>query len=69
MLIAAGSAHTGWVMFALAVCLLVAVVTYHVSRAAPLAMAPGPAFLAAGAAGGLAVPIAFQILEKLHVLT
>ncbi|WP_327135868.1 hypothetical protein OG311_37820 (plasmid) [Streptomyces sp. NBC_01343] len=68
MFIAAGSADTAWVMFALVGCLLVAVVTYHVSRAAPVSMAPGPAFLTAGAAAGLAVPIAFQILEKLHLL-
>ncbi|MFJ3975937.1 hypothetical protein [Streptomyces sp. NPDC090021] len=68
MLIAAGSADTAWVLFALTACLLVAFVTYHVSRSAPVSMASGPAFLAAGAAGGLAVPIAFQILEKLHLL-
>ncbi|MFE6086034.1 hypothetical protein [Streptomyces virginiae] len=68
MLVAAGSADTAWVMFALTACLLVAFVTYHVSRAAPLGMAPGPAFLAAGTAGGLAVPIAFQIMEKLNLL-
>ncbi|QRV39074.1 hypothetical protein I6J42_33820 (plasmid) [Streptomyces californicus] len=69
MTVAAGSTDTGWVMFTLTACLLVALVTYHVSRTAPAAMAPGPALLAAGAAGGLSVPIAFLILEKLQLLT
>ncbi|WP_432128062.1 hypothetical protein [Streptomyces sp. bgisy082] len=68
MLTAAGSADTGWAMFALSICLVVALVTYHVSRITPLSMAPGPALLAAGAAGGISVPIAFQILEKLQLL-
>ncbi|MCX5410140.1 hypothetical protein OHA37_40655 (plasmid) [Streptomyces sp. NBC_00335] len=68
MFLAATSAETGWVMFALAICLLVAFGVYHVSRSAPLGIPPGQALLAAGAAGGVSVPIVFQILEKLTLL-
>lgn len=66
---AAGSQDTPYVMLGLMACLFVGFVTYHISRRPPLDMAGGPAFIAGGTAGGLAIPITFDVLERLHLIS
>ncbi|MFF1779875.1 hypothetical protein [Streptomyces virginiae] len=69
MLIAAGSTDTTYVLVALLACLIVGGTVFHISTRPPLDMAGGPAFLAGGAAGGLAIPIAFEVLERMGLLS
>ncbi|MDK9496151.1 hypothetical protein QEZ40_000493 [Streptomyces katrae] len=69
MLIAAGSADTAYALVALLACVVVGGLVFHVSTRPPLSMATGPAFLAGGAAGGVAIPIAFEVLERLGLLS
>ncbi|MFF3864098.1 hypothetical protein [Streptomyces sp. NPDC002209] len=69
MLIAAGSADTAYTLFALLLCVVVGGLVFHISTRPPLNMAFGPAFLAGGTAGGLAIPIVFDVLERLGLLS
>ncbi|MGW2989335.1 hypothetical protein [Streptomyces goshikiensis] len=69
MLVAAGSADTAYTLLALVCCVVVGGLVFHISTRPPLDMALGPAFLAGGAAGGLAIPIAFDVLERLGLLS